>query len=266
MRLAAVLSLSILLAVSCAAPWLSPHDPARQYREFANAPPGGGFLLGTDEFGRDFFSRLLYAGRWSLLSGLVATALSLAFGALFGLAAAGGPPIAESLILWFADLFMSLPWLYLLFAVRGLMPLSLPPEAALLAVIALVGFAGWAAPARLIRSAAKGVLAMDYVRASRAFGASRFHILARHVLPALGPVIAPQIFILLPRYVLAESALSFLGLGLGEPTPTWGSLLASARQAIATGGLHWWHLTPALPIALLALASSICAESWEAGA
>lgn len=266
MRLVALLSLSLLLAVSCAAPWLAPHDPARQYRDLANAPPGGAFLLGTDEFGRDFYSRLLYSGRWSLLAGLLATALSLGFGTVLGLTAAGGPPTAESIILWLADLFMSLPWLYLLFAVRGLMPLSLPPETALLAVIALLGIAGWAMPARLIRAAAKGVLAMDYVRASRAFGASRFHVLARHVLPALGPVIAPQVFTLLPRYVLAESALSFLGLGLGEPTATWGSLLASARQSIATGGLHWWHLAPALPIAALTLASSICAGSGEARA
>jgi peptide/nickel transport system permease protein len=251
--------LLLLVGVTLAAPWLAPHDPSRQYRDQANAPPGRDFPLGSDEYGRDIWSRLLHAGRWSMLAGATATALSLGCGTLLGLAASGAPRWLEAGIVWLADLTLTLPWLYLLFALRGMLPLSLPPEAALLAVIALVGCAGWATPARLVRATAQGVLAMDYVKASRAFGASRGHILLRHVVPALGPVLSAQLFVLLPQYILAESALSLLGLGLSEPTPTWGTMLGAIRHNLATG-VPWWMLTPALPLIALTLASGALTE------
>lgn len=262
MKRLALAALLILLAGTLAAPWLAPHDPIHQYRAFANTPPGRQFWLGSDEYGRDIWSRLLHAGRWSMLSGALAVGLSLGGGTLMGLAASLAPRFFEAAILWLADLTLSLPWLYLLFALRAMLPLSLPPETALLVVIALVGCAGWATPARLVRAKAQSVLTMDYVRASRAFGASRAHILLRHVLPALGPVLSAQLFVLLPQYVLAESALSLLGLGMTEPTPTWGTMLGAARQSLATG-LQWWTLTPVLPLMGLMLASSVLAEAKE---
>jgi peptide/nickel transport system permease protein len=255
-------ALALLLAASAAAPWIAPYDPSRQFRDGANAAPGSRFWLGSDDYGRDVFSRLLHAGRWSMLASGLALTLSLGLGTVLGLAASYAPPLVESTILWCADATQSLPWLYLLFALRGLLPLSLAPEVALLAVIALVGCAGWATPARLVRAAAQSVLTMDYVRASRAFGASRAFVLRHHVAPALGPVLTAQVFVLLPQYVLAESALSLLGLGIGEPAPTWGSLLGAARQQMASG-LHWWTLAPIVPIMLLTLASTVLAERWK---
>lgn len=255
----AMLLLVALAGLSAAAPWLAPHHPAQQFRDHAAEAPSGRFRLGTDEFGRDNWSRLLYAGRWSILVALLATALSLAAGLFAGLLAAGAGGWAEAAILWLGDLTLSLPWLYVLFAVRGLMPLSVEPELALTAIIAIVGLIGWASPARLVRAAAKASFGSDYVKASRSFGASRLHIWSRHVLPSLGAVLAPQVFVLVPRYVLAESALSFLGLGLGEPTPTWGALLASTRHSLATG-LHWWDLAPVVPLVALTLA---CAQLVE---
>lgn len=261
---AAWAALALLTGVSAAAPWLSPHDPVHQYRDFPHARPQPRFLLGTDEYGRDLLSRLLHAGRWSLLASGLAVSLSLSLGALLGLAASQAPRAVEMAILWTADLTQSLPWLYLLFALRGLLPMALPPEAALVAVIALVGCAGWATPARLVRSVAQNLLTADFVRAARAFGASRRHVLLRHAAPALGSVLAAQAFVLFPRYVLAESALSLLGLGLAEPTPTWGTLLAGARQAMARG-LDWWLLAPLAPIMILTLAAgALAAPSQEA--
>ncbi|MCL4797269.1 MAG: ABC transporter permease [Bryobacteraceae bacterium] len=258
MHRAAVIAFLLLVLMSAAAPWLSPHDPSTQYRDFPHAGPGLKFPLGTDEYGRDHLSRLLHAGRWSLLAGALATLLSLSAGTLLGLAAAGGGKAVETVILWFADLSLSLPWLYLLFAVRGLLPLSMAPETAFLAILSLVGLLGWAVPARLVRAAALGVLTQDYVLAARGFGASRAYILLRHVLPALGPVLLPQVFVLMPQYVLAESTLSFLGLGLGEPTPTWGTMLASMRENLPSG-VAPEMLAPAVLIIVLTLSSDILA-------
>ncbi len=257
MKIASIL-LGLFVLLSLAGPALAPNSAAAQFRDAAGEPPSARFPLGTDDLGRDNWSRLLHAGRWSLLVSVLATSLSLSAGTVLGLSAARGER-AEQVLLWLADLTLSLPWLYLLFAVRGLLPLSLAPEAALLAVIGLVGLIGWASPARLVWAAARRALDSDYVRAARAFGGSDLHVWRFHVLPALRPVLAAQIFILLPRYALAESALSFLGLGLGEPTPTWGALLAATRQSMTTG-LSWWNLAPALPLMVLTVS---CAQAAE---
>ncbi len=259
MKPLALVTVALVVSLTAAATWLAPHDPSRQYRDTASAAPSRQFPLGTDDYGRDIFSRLLHAGRWSLLAGSLATLLSLTGGTALGLTASYAPAWLEQVILWLADLTLTIPWLGLLFALRGLLPLSLAPETALLAVVTLIGCAGWASPALLVRSAAQSILRLDYIRASRAFGASPFHILFRHVLPALVPILTAQLFTRLPQYVLAESALSLLGLGLSEPTPTWGTMLAATRQSLATG-IHWWMLTPALPLILLTLASSALAE------
>jgi peptide/nickel transport system permease protein len=144
-----------------------------------------------------------------------------------------------------AELFLALPWLYLLFAVRAFLPLQVEPKQAFLLLVAIIGFVGWARPARLIRGVVLSARERDYVRAARGFGASDLHILRRHVLPQAGGVILTQAALLVPQYVLAEITLSFLGLGVGEPVPTWGNMLASLMQVHILES-YWWMIAPGL--------------------
>lgn len=251
-------SLAILLLLSLmalAAPWVAPYAPEQQFRDWPAQAPGERFWLGTDDLGRDRFSRLLHAGRWSLLAGTLATAVCLLLGTLFGsIAGIRGGAWAGALH-WWGDLTLSLPWLYLLFAVRALLPLQLPNGLALVLILLLVGLLAWPGPARLIAARAHQAWHSDAVRCSRALGAGNGYLIRRHLLPGLREVLTPQCFILLPQFVLAETTLSFFGLGLAEPTPTWGSLLAELRDHIAVGW-HWWELTPLAPIALLSLSAT----------
>jgi peptide/nickel transport system permease protein len=159
------------------------------------------------------------------------------------------------------ELSMALPWLYLLFALRAFLPLSLGPLKAFLLIVLAVGILGWARPARLVRGLSLSARERDFVRAARGFGASHFYLLRRHVLPQTQSVILTQATILIPQFILAEITLSFLGLGIPEPTPSWGNLLTSLQQYSVLAS-YWWMYLPAvamLPffIGYLGLSSSL---------
>lgn len=207
--------------------------------------PGRIFLLGSDEFGRDQLSRLLHGGQISLLAGLLASALALGLGLALGAFSGfyGGWP--GELVMRFSELFLALPWLYLLFGVRAFLPLSMNPAPAFLVLTALIGAVSWARPARLIRAVVLSARDREFVQAARGFGASEFYLLVHHVLPATRPVLLVQATVLLPHAILAEVTLSFFGLGVAEPAPSWGSLLASARQLHVLAE-HWWMILPCL--------------------
>lgn len=217
------------------------------------------FLLGSDAYGRDLFSRILVGGQASLLAGLAGTAISLCLGLLIGAAAGFWSGWTDTLLMRLAELFMALPWIYLLFALRAFLPLALPPISALLLVISVIGVVGWARPARLVRSVVLSAKERDFVRAARGFGASNSYLLRRHVLPETRSVLLTQAVILVPQFILAEMTLSFLGLGVPEPMPSWGNLLASLQQYSVLAS-YWWMYLPALAlvpffVGYLALAS-----------
>ena len=215
-------------------------------------PPGVLFLFGSDGYGRDVFSRVLYGGRVSLLTGLAAAFISLALGLLFGAAAGYFGGWLDQILMRSAELVMALPWLYLLLATRAFLPLHITALQAFLLLTAIIGCIGWVRPARLIRGVVLSAKERGFVEAARGFGASDLYLLRRHVLPMTWGVALTQATVLIPRYVLAEVALSFLGLGVGEPVPSWGNMLAEARQYHAIVS-HLWMLAPglaAIPILL----------------
>jgi peptide/nickel transport system permease protein len=187
-------------------------------------------LLGTDRFGRDQLSRLLYGARISLASGLLAAALAVALGLLAGAAAGFRGGWIDQALMRGSELFLALPWLYLLLAVRAILPLDLAPAGGFLAVVAVLGAVGWAGPARLVRGAVLSARGSDYVLAAQGFGASGAYVLRRHVLPRALGVALTQLALLVPQYVLAEVTLSFLGLGVAEPVPSWGTMLAELER------------------------------------
>jgi peptide/nickel transport system permease protein len=215
--------------------------------------PAQVFLLGTDDYGRDLFSRLLYGGQTSLGAGLLAAGLSLSLGLLLGCVAGYFGSWTDDVIMRGAELFMALPWIYLLFAVRAFLPLHLGARQAFLLLISVIGLTGWARPARLIRGVVLSARQRGYVLAARGFGASSASIIRRHILPEVSSVALTQAALLVPQYILAEVTFSFLGLGVGEPEPSWGNMLASLQTYSILAG-HWWMFASGLalvPIFLL---------------
>lgn len=222
--------------------------------------PGTLFLLGTDELGRDQFSRLLYGGRISLFSGLLATALSLSGGLALGTVAGYCGGWLDDVVMRVAELFLALPWLYCLLALRAFLPLHITPGQTFLLVVMVIGARGWARPARLIRGVVLSAKERDHVLAARGFGASVPYLLARHVLPQTSGILLTQAALLVPQYVLAEVTLSFLGLGVAEPAPTWGNMLAGLQHYHVLAS-YWWMCLPALALIPVFLAYNTLAEA-----
>jgi peptide/nickel transport system permease protein len=197
------------------------------------------YLLGSDSYGRDVFSRLIYGSQLSLFSGLLAMMLSLFFGGLLGIAAGYYGGWLDAGIMRCVELFLALPWLYLLFAIRALLPLHLSATRAFLLILGVIGLVGWARPARLIRGVALSGRERGYVLAARSFGASNFYLMRRHILPQTYSILLTQGALLIPQYILAEVTLSFLGLGVGEPVPTWGNMLSTLQQYDVLISYRW---------------------------
>jgi peptide/nickel transport system permease protein len=203
------------------------------------------YLLGTDAFGRDQLSRLLFGGQASLLAGLLGAGLTLLIGWCIGAIAGYFGGWRDDVLMRLAELFLALPWLYLLFAIRAFLPLTVNPLHAFFLIVAVLAGVGWARPARLVRGIVLSAKERDFVRAARGFGASNFYLLRRHILPEASSVLLTQAAILIPQYVLAEMTLSFLGLGVPEPVPSWGNLLSNLQQYSVLVS-YWWMYLPAL--------------------
>jgi peptide/nickel transport system permease protein len=211
---------------------------------FGADDPGYVFLMGTDEYGRDQFTRFLYGGQISLAAGLLAAACSIVLGALAGALAGFYGGWVDHLLMRGGDAFVALPWLYLLFAVRAALPLHVAQWQVFLLLVAVIGAVGWARPARLIRGVVLSARERNFVTAARGFGASDFYLIRHHILPQTYSVILTQLTLLVPQYILAEVTLTFLGLGIGEPMASWGSLLSVLQQYYVVSS-YWWMFLPA---------------------
>ena len=223
-----------------------------QLHLFGVEGPAQIFLAGSDNYGRDQFSRILYGGRISLGAGLLATGISLVLGLLLGAVSGFHGKWVDEPVMRLAELFLVLPWLYLLLAVRAFLPLHISPAQTFFLLVAVIGTIGWARPARLIRGIVLSAKSRNYVLASRGFGASSGYILRRHILPHAYGVLLTQAALLIPQYVIAEVTLSFFGLGLSEPMPSWGNLLANLQQYSVLVS-YWWMFAPALALILISL-------------
>ncbi len=248
-RMAAVFLAAIFLATVFAGA-LAPAPYAKQFRESPNAPPTWKHFLGTDELGRDVFSRLLYGSRVSLLlapaAALLATIIAAVVGGVAGYL--GGWP--ERIAMAGTDLSMSLPWLFLLLTVRAVLPLNVPPATSLLITFALLGLLGWAASARVVCAGARSLRNSDFVLQARACGSAGLRVLLRQVLPNLRPVLYAQFLISIPVFILAEANLGVLGLGVAEPLPSWGNLLRGLENWSAVQA-NPWRVAPLLLLVIV---------------
>src|SRR5450432_356333 len=254
MNRARKLSCVVVLAVcaaSLAANWLAPAGYAKQFRDAPGAPPSHRHLLGTDELGRDRFARLLYGTRISLLLAPAAALVSTVLAALVGGLAGYLGGIWLRLARGFTDLFLSLPWLFLLITVRALLPLNVAPFTSVLVTFALLGSLGWAAAARVICADARSFSRSDFILLARASGSGGFRLLWRHVVPNFKPVLFAQFWIAVPVFILAEANLGVLGLGVAEPLPSWGSLLRELESFSSMSGQPWQFFPLILLIAVI---------------
>jgi peptide/nickel transport system permease protein len=212
---------------------------------FGVDPSAGLYLMGSDGFGRDQFSRLLYGGQISLFAGLIAAGLSVIVGLFLGAIAGMYGGWIDDVAMRFAEIFIAVPWFYLLIAVRAFLPLHISPVGAFVLVVCVIGIVGWGRPARLVRGVVLSARERNFVLAARGFGASNSYLLRRHLMPLTFRVLLTQMTVLIPQFILAEVILSFLGLGIGEPFPSWGNMLAATQQYHVLVS-YWWMLLPGL--------------------
>ncbi len=214
--------------------------------------PGRIFLLGSDRFGRDVFSRLLYGAQVSLIASLAAALISILLGTILGGAAGYYGHWADGAVMRISDVFLAMPWLYLLLAVRAALPLHMDARQSYFFLAVLMGVVGWARPARLARGIVLSVKEAEYVMAARSFGASDIYLFSKHILPSLRGLLLTQLSLYIPQYILAEVTLSFLGLGVNEPIASWGNMLSDLQLFISDP--RWWLFSPAVALIGILLA------------
>ena len=217
--------LAALFLIALGASLLAPAPYAQQFRNDTDHPPSHQFPLGTDELGRDRLSRLLYGMRISLLLAPAAALVSTMLAAIIGGAGAYLGGVWDRSTKLVTDLFLSLPWLFLLLTIRALLPLDIPAITSVVVTFALLGALGWAASARIVGASVRSLRESDFVLQARAAGCHPARLLIRHVLPNVKPVLLAQFWISVPLFILTEANLGMLGLGVTEPLPSWGNLL-----------------------------------------
>ncbi|MCI0336988.1 MAG: ABC transporter permease [Acidobacteria bacterium] len=243
--------------------------PGEPYRLFGLFPcrthlfgvdgPARIFILGSDGLGRDVFSRIVHGARLSLavagVALLIAIPLALVVGSVSGYY--GGP--FDFTCMRVIELFLALPALYLIIALRSALPLSLAPEQVLFAMVIVIALFGWASMARIVRGAVLSLREREFILAAIALGASDPRVIFRHIWPNLTAIILTQAALSVPGFILAEVTLSYLGLGVPEPLPSWGSMLASVGSVQQLGSF-WWNLAPGAAIFITSLAFYLLAE------
>ncbi|MFF3409977.1 ABC transporter permease [Streptomyces sp. NPDC002742] len=253
----AALGLFVLIAVT------APLTVGSDVQSVTNAPgdplesPSAEFPLGTDQFGRDLLGLLVWGARVSLLVGLLAAVLSVAIGALIGITAGHFRGWYATVLMRITDWFLVMPTLVLAIALATVMTRSLGT------IILAIGVTTWPTTARLVRAQTLAVESRPYIERAKALGGGHWHIMSRHVLPNVMPLVLAQTTLIISSAILAEATLAFLG--LGDPTVvSWGGLLQDAREAGAVSAGKWWYLVPpGVAIAMVALAFTLCGRAVE---
>lgn len=258
LALAGLALIALVVGGAAFAPLLAPFDPNDQMfdgltLEGAPMPPGGRFLLGTDLLGRDLFSRLLYGAQTSLVIGVVANGLALLIGTLVGITAGFFRGWVGAILMRFTDLMMAFPALLLAICLAAIFQPSLWIVAL---VIALVN---WVQTARVIFTETSSLATRDFVAAERALGAGNGRILFRHILPHLLPMIIVWGTLGISTTVLLEATLSFLGIGVQPPTPSWGNIIFENQTYFQSA--PWLVFIPGAAIILLALAFNLVGDA-----
>ncbi len=253
-----VIGATILLTVVIAAifaPWVASHDPAVISAAKRMQPPSAEHWFGTDHLGRDVYSRVIYGSRVSILAGVVASSIAAVFGTVFGLMAGYLEGRFDHVIMRVTDALLAFPDLVLLIAFAAVFGPGLT-----MAMVA-IGIAGIPVFTRLVRGQVLAIRGREYVEATRSLGAGHARIAARHILPNVLPAIIVWISLLVGGAILAESGLSFLGLGVQPPAPSWGSMVNQGNQFLRLA--PWMSLFPGAAIFLAVLGANLFGDAMR---
>ena len=248
----------LLGLVAVAAPWLSPHDPVRQSLRGRLAAPtlegadGRAHPLGTDHLGRDVLSRTLYGARVSLLVGFAAVAVGGVVGGALGILAGYRGGWTDSVVMTVADAQLAFPFVLLAIGIIGVLGPSFPT------LVAVIGLSGWVDYARVLRSQVLVLRSREFVDAILALGGAVPRIVARHILPNVLSTLVVIATLQLARAIVLEATLSFLGLGIQPPTPSWGGMIQEGREYLDSA---WW--ISIFPGCLLLLTSLVVSRSGD---
>jgi len=245
----------LITALCMAAPLVAPYEFDAIDLGSIRLPPSIRHWMGTDDLGRDLFTRVLYGGRISILIGILSAVLGAVLGSMIGAVAGFYGRWADNLLMRFTDTAYSIPTLPLLIV------LSAYSQAAVTSMVLIIGFLSWMATARVVRSQVLSIKEMEYIEAARSMGASNVRIILRHILPnAAGPIIV-GVTLGVGNAIIIESSLSFLGLGVQPPVPTWGNMLMDAQATMATK--PWLTIFPGLAILLIVLAVNFIGDGLQ---
>ncbi|MEW6417900.1 MAG: oligopeptide ABC transporter permease [Nitrospirota bacterium] len=255
----------LLITISLLAPFISPYDPTAIDVRHTLSPPSKAHLLGTDELGRDLLSRIIWGSRVSLKVGFVAVGIAIMIGIVIGAIAGFYGGKVDAILMRFVDIMLAFPTFFLILAVIAIL------EPSIFTIMAVIGVTSWMDVARLVRAEFLTLKERDFVSAAMAIGASDRRLIFRHILPnALSPVFVAATFGVAGA-ILIESSLSFLGLGVQPPDPSWGNILTSGKDNIE---IAWWlSLYPGLAILITVLSYNLVGEGlrdaldprlWEA--
>ena len=246
---------SVLIAfylIALFAPWLAPADPNGQILLERLQPPSSAHWFGTDSLGRDILSRAIYATRISLGVSLVAMAITIVIGTTFGLLAGFLGGWVDSVLMRFTDMLLAFPVFILLVTIVAIYGSSIP------LLITFLGLTAWPVTARTVRAETLSLRQREYIQAARVSGASTIHILLRHLLPGVLSIIVVAGTLRVATVILVESGLSYFGLGVTPPTPTWGNMVADGRLFLEQA---WWITTfPGLLVVITIIAYNLLGD------
>ena len=250
-----LITILILVVLALFAPYLSPYDPFEINVNEILLPPSFKHPLGTDLLGRDVLSRMIYASRISLEVSLVAVGISIGIGVFFGSLAGYLGGIVDQIISRFIDIMLCFPTIFLILAVIAYL------EPSILTIMIVIGATSWMGVARLVRAEILSLKERDFVLIARVYGAGTFRIIFKHLLPNALPPILVSASLGLGQAILIESALSFLGIGVQPPIPSWGNILIEGKETLEVA---WWlSVFPGFAILITVLAFTLLGETLQ---
>ncbi|MCX5853013.1 MAG: ABC transporter permease [Deltaproteobacteria bacterium] len=252
MAFAGSVFVALLFIVSIFAPWIAPCDPNQINLQRVLMPPSGDHFFGTDQLGRDVFSRMIWGARISLKVGFVATGIAILIGAVLGAVSGFYGRWVDAVIMRFVDIMLCFPAFFLILAVIALL------EPSIWNIMIIIGLTGWMGITRLVRADFISLKERDFVLAARAIGAGDLRIIFVHILPNAMASILVAATLGVAGAILTESALSFLGIGVQPPTPSWGNILTAGKDNI---DIAWWlSLYPGMAILVTVLGYNLLGE------